>query len=60
IVTDIASEYSGGLSQSLKDLIQQYTAARDAPFQDNSPAMSAVILYSLFVVIESSLPSSLR
>lgn len=39
VVTDIDSEYRGGLSQRLKDLIQHYTAARDAPAQDNSPTI---------------------
>lgn len=43
VVTDIESEYRGGLSQSLKDLIQQYAAARDAPSQDNSPAIQKAL-----------------
>lgn len=39
VVDDIDSEYGAGLLQSLKELIQQYTAARDSPSQDNTPAI---------------------
>ncbi len=42
-VTDIEAEYSNGLSQLLKDLIQQYTAARDTPGQDNIPAIKEAL-----------------
>jgi len=43
VVADIEAEYKGGLSQSLKDLIQHYTVARDAPAQDNSPAIQMAL-----------------
>lgn len=39
VVNDIESEYRGGFSDLLTALIQQYTTARDAPNQDNTPAI---------------------
>lgn len=44
VVNDIESEYQGGLSQSLKELIQHYTAARDTPSQDNTPAIQQALV----------------
>ncbi len=43
VVSDIESEYKGGLSQLLKDLIQQYTIARDTPSQDNTAAIQKAL-----------------
>ena len=54
VVTDIESEYSDGLLESLKSLIQHYTAARDAPSKDNSPVIEEA-LDELFVLADTSL-----
>ena len=43
VVGDIESEYQGGLTQLLRGLIKQYTTARDAPTQDNTPAIQAAL-----------------
>ena len=43
VVNDIESEYQGGLSQLLKVLVQQYTAARDTPGQDNTAAIQKAL-----------------
>jgi len=39
VVNDIELEYREGLSKILAVLIQQYTAARDSPTQDNTSAI---------------------
>ncbi len=39
VLNDIESEYQGGFFDLLTVLIQQYTAARDTPNQDNTPAI---------------------
>ena len=43
VVNDIESEYQGGFSDFLTVLIQQYTAARDAPNQDNTAAIQEAL-----------------
>jgi len=43
VIRDIESEYQDGLSQSLKDLILQYTSARDTPSQDTTPAIQKAL-----------------
>jgi hypothetical protein len=43
VVGDIESEYQGDLSQLLKDLIQQYTTARDSPSVDNTAAIQTAL-----------------
>jgi len=53
VVTDIESEYSDGFLESLKNLIQHYTAARDAPSKDNSPAIQEA-LNDLIVLANAS------
>ena len=53
VVGDIESEYQGGLTQLLRALIKQYTAARDAPTQDNTPAIQAA-LRSLVEYVDAS------
>ncbi len=39
VINDIEFEYKEGLSKLLATLIQQYTAARDAPTQDNTSSI---------------------
>lgn len=43
VVNDIESEYRGGFFDLLAVLIQQYTAARDTPTQDNTPAIQEAL-----------------
>jgi hypothetical protein len=54
VVTDIEMEHSNGLSDSLKILIQHYTAARDVPSKDNSPAIQEA-LNDLITLAEESI-----
>lgn len=54
VVTDIEREYENGLSESLRDLIQQYTGARDSPSRDNSLSIQEA-LDSLLASAEHSL-----
>jgi hypothetical protein len=44
VVADIDSDFRGGLSQLLKELVQQYTAARDSPTQDNTAAIKKALV----------------
>ncbi len=39
VIDDVEAEFKDGLSGHLASLIQQYTAARDTPAQDNTPAI---------------------
>jgi hypothetical protein len=43
VLNDIVAEYKLGLTQRLKDLIVQYTAARDTPGQDNTAAIQTAL-----------------
>src|SRR5258706_4025579 len=43
VVDDIESEFGSGFLDALTTLIAEYTAARDTPTQDNTPAIQAAL-----------------
>jgi len=43
VVDDIESEFSDGFIDALTALIEEYTAARDTPTQDNTPAIKVAL-----------------
>jgi len=53
VVDDIETEFNNGFLEALTALIQEYTAARDTPAQDNTPAIKVA-----FDALTSSVKSS--